>query len=26
MVQSGARITCARFGSVNNQLMAAGDD
>jgi WD40 repeat protein len=25
-VQSGARITCAKFGSVNYQLMAAGDD
>ena len=25
-VQSGAKITCAKFGAENFQLMAAGDD
>ncbi len=25
-VQSGAKITCAKFGAENYQLMAAGDD
>jgi hypothetical protein len=25
-VQSGAKITCAKFGGDNFQLMAAGDD
>ncbi len=25
-VQSGAKITCAKFGGDNYQLLAAGDD
>jgi len=25
-IQSGAKITCAKFGGQNYQLMAAGDD